>query len=239
MNGHAIAYRELLDHPETLPSRASLGLAEDTFAFSYFGPAHKIDPTIFGIWMSILDRVPNSILWLCNLSELAICQIRRETHNFHIHESRVLFTQRVSRRESVHRNALVDLVLDTPCCNSLDDTLDALWAGTPVVTLLGRTIATRVSASMCTAVGCADLVTTSLHEYEELAVSLAIDSKKYWALRQRLDEARRDRKRGFLFDFERHVSNLEAGVEAVWATAISHKLPTNISVSPDLSVSCR
>jgi predicted O-linked N-acetylglucosamine transferase (SPINDLY family) len=39
-------------------------IAEETVIFANFNQLYKIDPDIFQVWMAILKRVPNSILWL-------------------------------------------------------------------------------------------------------------------------------------------------------------------------------
>jgi protein O-GlcNAc transferase len=46
------------------PKRKDYGLPEDKFIFANFNQLYKIDPHTFSIWMNILKRVPNSVLWL-------------------------------------------------------------------------------------------------------------------------------------------------------------------------------
>ncbi len=47
-----------------IPSRAQCGLPEDSFVFCSFNNNYKYTPEVFAIWMNILRRVPNSVLWL-------------------------------------------------------------------------------------------------------------------------------------------------------------------------------
>jgi len=58
------------------------------------------------------------------------------------------------------------LFLDTFPCNAHTTASDALWAGLPVVTCLGRTFAGRVAASLLHAVGLPELVARDLGGYE-------------------------------------------------------------------------
>lgn len=232
LNGHAIEFRDLLDDPENQPTRVTYGLPEDAFVFAYFGQLNKMDPIVFGVWMDILKRVPNSLLWLHKSPESAVDRLKKEARDHQVHEQRLFFTDPVPKRESVCRSVLADLVLDTPACNAIDATLDSLWAGTPVVALLGNTIATRVSASLCSAAGCPELVTATLGDYEDLAVSLAVDADKYWLFRQKLEEGRRGSEQAPLFNYKMALKHLEAGYEAVWARVIDHQPPADIPIQP-------
>ena len=40
------------------------GLPEDKFIFANFNQLYKLDPVTFTVWMNILKKVPNSVLWL-------------------------------------------------------------------------------------------------------------------------------------------------------------------------------
>ena len=46
------------------PTRAQYGISEDKFVFCNFGQLCKIDPQMFDVWMNLLKRVKNSVLWL-------------------------------------------------------------------------------------------------------------------------------------------------------------------------------
>lgn len=60
-----------------------------------------------------------------------------------LENGRILFSKIASKEEHVRRGQLVDVCLDTPLCNGHTTTMDILWAGTPVVTLPGNTLASR------------------------------------------------------------------------------------------------
>lgn len=230
LNGHAVEHRSVLDCSAGRLARETYGLPQDAFVFAYFGDSDRIDPIIFSVWMSILKRVPNSLLWLHMNSETVIDRLKKEARGHQVIEQRLIFSNSVPRREHVFHAMLADIVLDTPACNALDATLDALWAGTPVIALLGNTIATRTSASLCSAVGCHELISANLGDYEDLAISLAIDSDKYWIFRQKLEHARRGPTQAPLFDFRLALHQLEAGYEAIWARVVEHQRPTDIIV---------
>ena len=50
--------------------------------------------------------------------------------------------------------------------------MDVLWAGTPMITLSGETLASRVAASQLHCLGTPELVATTRQEYEDIAVKL-------------------------------------------------------------------
>ena len=90
---------------------------------------------------------------------------------------------------------------------------DALWAGLPVLTCQGRAFGGRVAASLLNAIGPPDLVTTSLQDYEALALRLATDRPLFAEVRARLD---RNQPTFPLFDTPRFCRNIESAYAAMW-----------------------
>ena len=66
-----------------------------------------------------------------------------------------------------------DLFLDTLLYNAAATASLSLQAGVPVLTCLGDTFASRVGASLLTAVGLPELVARDLAHYERIAIELA------------------------------------------------------------------
>ena len=111
------------------------------------------------------------------------------------------------------RGFLADLFLDTPACNAHTTACDILWSSTPLITLSGSKMATRVGASLLCAAGLEELVTTSHESYEELAVALACDAPRLKAIRQHLQDSRDS---SAAFDTARWVRNAENGLQQAW-----------------------
>ena len=84
------------------------------------------------------------------------------------------------------RIGLADLFLDTFPCTAHTTASDALWAGVPLVTCCGETFVSRVAGSVLRAIGLPELITTSLADYEALALKLARDPAALSDLRRRL-----------------------------------------------------
>ena len=63
VNDHRQSAREAAERIE-MPDRARYGLPEGVFVFCCFNQLYKVDPSIFDVWMRLLKRVPDSVLWL-------------------------------------------------------------------------------------------------------------------------------------------------------------------------------
>src|SRR6266436_2850115 len=152
---------------ERLPRRSEYNLPETGFVFCSFNNSYKIVPQIFNIWMRLLRRLDNSVLWLSNTNETAIRNLRREAQNRGVDPSRLVFAQRVALNEDhLARHELADLFLDTLPYNAHTTASDALWAGLPVLTCLGETFAGRVAASLLNAINLPELIATTPEAYE-------------------------------------------------------------------------
>jgi predicted O-linked N-acetylglucosamine transferase (SPINDLY family) len=75
--------------------------------------------------------------------------------------------------EHLGRLAHADLFLDTFCCNAHTTALDALWAGLPLLTRRGSTMASRIASTFLRSAGLEELVVESTEEYERKALQLA------------------------------------------------------------------
>jgi protein O-GlcNAc transferase len=73
-------------------------------------------------------------------------------------EERLVFAESLPKDEHLARIKLADLALDTRIVNGHTTTSDCLWVDLPVVTVKGNHFASRVSASLITAVGLPELV---------------------------------------------------------------------------------
>src|SRR5262249_48802113 len=146
--------------------------------------------------------------WLAAGSEAVVSNLHREASARGVALERLVFAERVAEMaDHLARYRLADLFLDTLPFNAHTTASDALWAGVPVLTCAGGAYAARVGASLLTAVGCPDLITSSLEEYEALALRLARDGGLLGELRARLA---RNRATTPLFDTQRYCRDLES-----------------------------
>jgi predicted O-linked N-acetylglucosamine transferase (SPINDLY family) len=161
-------------NPERLPTRAECNLPETAFVFCCFNNIYKITPAIFDPWMRLLKAIPDSVLWLSQPNSTAEANLGKEAEVRGVSRERIIFAPRLPEiSDHLSRQRQADLFLDTLPYNAHTTASDALWAGLPVVTCLGETFAGRVAASLLKAVGLPELITTSLEDYEALALKLA------------------------------------------------------------------
>ncbi len=137
-------------------------LSTSRFVFCCFNQDYKIEPVMFDCWMRILQRVPDSILWLMIRHDAAKKHLRTEAKARGVNPDRLIFLEKLSKQEHLTRLKMADLALDTRIVNGAATTSDALWAGVPVITLLGTHFASRMSASLLSAVGLPELITRSI-----------------------------------------------------------------------------
>ncbi len=167
------------------PSRAECGLPEEGFVFCCFNDSYKITPEFFDIWMRLLHAVPGSVMWLYERDTAAKANLAREASARGVAPERLVFAPRLPLSEHLARHRLADLFLDTLPYNAHTTASDALWAGLPVLTCAGSTFAGRVAGSLLRAVGLDELITTSLEEYEALALRLVRDTELMGRFRAR------------------------------------------------------
>jgi predicted O-linked N-acetylglucosamine transferase (SPINDLY family) len=121
-----------------------------------------------------------------------------------------------------------DLFLDTLPYNAHATASDALWAGLPVLTCLGETFAGRVAASLLKAVGLPELITTSLEDYEALALKLARDLVLLDTIKEKLA---RNSGTHPLFDTPLYTKHLEAAYEAMYQRHKTGLPPDHIAIN--------
>lgn len=192
------------------PDRAREGLPEEGFVFCCFSNAYKISPAVFAAWMRILAKVDGSVLWLRDPGAPARDNLRREAAARGIDAGRLVFAAHLPMSEHLARHRLANLFLDTWPYNGHATASDALWAGLPILTCAVGGFASRVGSSLLHAAGVPELVTTSLSDYEALAVELAGASGFLAEAGARLAESRRT---SVLFDAERFRQSLETAYQ--------------------------
>ncbi|MCF7976819.1 MAG: tetratricopeptide repeat protein [Chromatiaceae bacterium] len=201
---------------EPTPSRADEGLAEDGFVFCAFNNPAKVSLEVFELWMRILSAVPDSQLWLSRGHNPDIAaNLRAAAERLGVGGERLVFAQRrPDKAEHFARHRLAGLFLDTFNVNAATTCLDALWAGLPVLTRPGDHFCSRIAASMVQTAGLDELICESNEAYVDTAIALANDPARLQALRERAWEARTASP---LFDIDRFVLGLEAGLTEIWA----------------------
>jgi protein O-GlcNAc transferase len=193
-------------------TRAEVGLPEAGFVFCCFNGNYKITPDIYDIWMRLLRRADGSVLWLPTDSPTVMENLRREAAIRDVDAKRLIFAPIVALPDYQARLGLADLFLDTSPYNAGATASDALWAGLPVLTRIGGTFVGRMAASVLSAIGLPELITTTAEAYEALAMDLAGDRQKLEAVKLKLAK---NRLMTPLFDTGLYTKHLEAAYTAM------------------------
>jgi predicted O-linked N-acetylglucosamine transferase (SPINDLY family) len=208
-------------------SRAECGLPAQGIVFCCFNNAYKITPEIFSIWMRILGRVAGSVLWLLEDTSSAAANLRREAAARGIDGERIIFAGRVPVEEHLARHRCADLFLDTLPYNAHTTASDALWAGLPLLTCRGDTFPGRVAASLLGNVGLPELITTTLSDYEQMAIELATAPEKLAAIKHKLAANRLTTP---LFDTRLFTGHIEAAYVAMFDRHQAGLAPDHIEI---------
>jgi predicted O-linked N-acetylglucosamine transferase (SPINDLY family) len=191
---------------EHRPSRTQVGLPEEGVVFCCFNGAQKISRFTFDRWMEIVKRTPGSVLWLLDTAEETKVRLRDEAEVRGVARERIVFATKLANPYHMARYELADLFLDSSPYGAHTTASDALWMGVPVVTLSGRSFASRVCGSLVRSAGLPELVCETPDAFVALAVALAAEPDRLKSLRAKL-KASRDTC--ITFDMDLLTSELE------------------------------
>ncbi len=169
-----------------MPTRHDCGLPDTGFVFCVFNSHYKIEPDVFAIWLRLLAAVPGSVLWFVDERPTSRDNLRATASAAGVDPTRLVFARKVSQAAHLARIGCADIFLDTTPYGAHTTASDALWMGVPVLTMLGKTFASRVAASQLRTLNMPELVTSSLEQYEELALTLARHPGRLRALKEQL-----------------------------------------------------
>jgi predicted O-linked N-acetylglucosamine transferase (SPINDLY family) len=141
--------------------------------------------------MAILSATPGSVLWLRTGNEGANQRLRDMAAKSGVAPERLIFAPSVSGHPNhISRMGLADLFLDTFPYGAHATATDALTAGLPVLTIPGKSFATRVCASIVAAAGVPDLICAGPDEYIGRAIAFAHDRPRLAAIKAALEHQR-------------------------------------------------
>eukprot|EP00939_MAST-03C_sp_MAST-3C-sp1_P003809 g3809.t1 len=191
---------------------------ENFVVFCNFNKIQKFDRTSFSLWLSILRRVPRSVLWLLQPSTrhevLTVrANLMAEALSMGVLPSRIVWAPRVPKMAHLSRHKHATLFLDTLVYNAHSTASDALRGGLPVITCPKEPFAGRVAAALLRAVHMPELVVSSVREYEDLAVRLARSPHLVRNLRNRLLAGGSKMP---LFDSSQYRQNFERAMSGIW-----------------------
>lgn len=220
---------DALTASEPTANRADAGLPGDAFVFACLNNPAKITPETFTAWMAILAGAPGAVLWLYEGSPGVAANLRGRAAEAGIEPNRLIFAAPAPHPDHLARQGLADLMLDTWPYGAHTTASDALRMGVPILTLPGESFASRVGASLLTALDLPDLIAPDVAAYVAAAVRLSADRRSLKALKVRLDQALRTSP---VFDPVAFARHLEAAFEALHARAQAGLAPAGFDIDP-------
>jgi len=175
----------------------------------------KLNESTLVLWARVLGGVPRSRLLLLApqgsvrqriLKHLVDCGIDPERIEFTIHQPRRVYLQLYQR---------IDIGLDTFPYNGHTTSLDALWMGVPVVTLVGQTPVSRAGWCQLSNLGLQELAAQTPDEFVRIATELAGDLPRLAGLRSTL---RQRMEKSPLMDASKFARGIENAYRQMWHT---------------------
>ncbi len=161
--------------------------------FGCFNKMHKVSNEALDTWCEILARIADSEIILKDKSLDAEDQRQYVINEFQrrdVAPQRIRLLGRTPWRQHMAAYSLVDIGLDPFPHSGGTTTLEGLWMGVPFVTLKGRTLNSRGTASIQAAIGLTGWTAETPEGYLEIAQSKARDlgelARLRGSLRQRL-----------------------------------------------------
>ena len=211
-------------------TRSELGLPEKGFVFCCFNNNFKFTPDIFDGWMRILKAVDSSVLFLYAENKWVQANLKKEASDRGVEANRLCFGKSIDREEYLARYRICDLFLDTFPYNAGTTASDALWAGLPVLTIMGESFASRMAASLLTAIDLPELITSSQENYEALAIELATNPAKLKGIKTKLESNRLTTP---LFDTPRFTKHLEDAYTKIYERYHADLPPEHIYIEDE------
>jgi len=209
------------------PTRAEAGLPEGAFVYASLNGMQKLTATTFARWMTILRGVPDSVLWLLCGDPETEKWLRNAAAEREVAPERILFAAKVANPHHLARIGLADLFLDTTPYGAHSTAADALTSGLPILTLEGRSFASRFCGSVVTAADLGDLICASPEEYVRRAIAFGLDRESLAPYRDKLI---REREVSVLRDIPALAKSLE---DAFWR--MQSECERGAAPVPDLS----
>jgi len=200
-------------------------LPESEFIFGCFNSHQKINPKIFLTWTKILKHNKDSVLWLLRDNKYSEVNLKKFIINQGIDSERLIFADHLPLDKHLARLKFTDLLLDTFPYNAHTSCSDALRVGVPVITIKGKSFASRVASSLINTLDMNELITNSFDDYKDLAIKISKEKKLLDGIKNKI---LLNKQKSNLFKPHIYTKNLEQAYEIAYQRYIENKKIENI-----------
>jgi protein O-GlcNAc transferase len=212
--GGSLCYRPLENTAEV---QALPALANGFVTFGSFNHLAKISDETMRLWAGVLRAVPEACFLLKfpgshdPLLSDGMCR-RFENEGIDPQRLRIIgYSQ--TNEEHLYQYHIMDIALDTFPFNGCVTTLEALWMGVPVISLVGERVVSRSGLNLLSQVGLEYFAVCSAEDYVAKAAALAQQLDSLTRIRASL---RGRMVNGGLCDCRRFAGELEAAYLRMW-----------------------
>jgi uncharacterized protein (TIGR03032 family) len=186
--------------------RATLGADAGQTVYVCPQTLFKFHPDFDPLLAEILDRDPTGVLVLLRGRQRHWAeQLRaRFAHTLGEARQRIVWLPPLSRDRYLQLLGAADVVLDPIHFGGGNSSYEALAMGSPVITLPGALMRSRITRALYAKTGYVDLVVDSARAYVDLAVALGTDAERRRVVSDQLTEVA-----GVLFEDDAEVRDLE------------------------------
>ncbi len=189
------------------------------FTFGSLNNSCKINDEVLGAWARILLARPDARLLLLAKQGSHRRRFTEALTKLGVAPTQLSFADYVPAAPELSQGALlaryhqIDLALDTFPYGGMTTTLDALWMGVPVVSLVGRRNLGRAGLSLLSNVGLGAFAVDSVDAYVDLAIRTSNDPAALTELRAGLRERLRSSP---LLDAQGFTGKVETAFRGMW-----------------------
>jgi len=186
-----LCYQPLASAPEIKSNHN-----DSAIRFGSFNNLAKLSSQTYDAWAAAMHAVPNSTLYLKRqqlIHDSARAHVISEFTRRGIDQSRlVLKTSKAKIEQHLGEYNSIDIALDSSPYNGTTTTLESLWMGVPVISLVGNTHASRVSQSILHRLNLSDLACANIRDFANKAKELSINIEARNTLRNTLRQSMRE-----------------------------------------------
>ena len=154
----------------------------ERFRFGSFNHARKLSDATIDLFCAVMMACPNSELVLKSISfheEAEQSRIRRRFERAGLDPKRLILLKSIEGGiNHLQLYSQMDVALDPIPYGGATTTAEALWMGVPVISLKGKGMVGRLSASLLNYSGCEEWIANNIDSYVNIAKKLAAQGNR-------------------------------------------------------------